>query len=375
MKVVAAILAAGRGQRFGADKTQILLRGKPLWLYSYETYLNHPEVTGVGLVCSPDNLDQMQLASQNARFLTVGGDTRQESSKAALEHCKDAEIVLIHDAARPFVSPRVISDVIKAAAEHGAAAPGIPVTDTIKLRDSEGIRTLDRSSLIAMQTPQGARREILEEAFRQADSVFTDEMAMIEATGVSPSIVEGDTVNFKITTPEDLIRAAAYLGTPETRTGMGYDVHAFSTDESRPLMLGGVAFPGRPGLEGHSDADALLHAIVDSLLGSIGLGDIGTHFPNTDLRWKDEPSLTFLAHAGRLLKENGWRILNIDATVIAETPKVMKQSEAIRKTISHALDLDHARISVKATTNEKLGSIGRGEGIAALAISTVTQTI
>lgn len=317
----------------------------------------------------------MRSAAPESDFVVLGGETRQESSLAALMACSEADIVLIHDAARPFVSARVISDVIAAVKRDGAAAPALPVTDTIKSVVNGSISTVDRSVLFAMQTPQAARRELLSKAFDSLGPGYTDELSMLEAIGVTPALVTGDACNFKVTTPDDLARASAFLGTPETRTGMGYDVHAFSTDEGRPLMLGGVCFPGHPGLDGHSDADALLHAIVDSLLGAVGLGDIGQHFPNTDDRWKDAPSLKFLSHAGELLLNAGWRILNIDATVIAEHPKVMKQEQAIRTTIATALNLDPARVSVKATTNERLGSIGRGEGIAALAVATVTQTI
>lgn len=370
MKVVAAILAAGRGERFGGDKTQILLMGKPLWRWSFETFRCHPRVDGVGLVASPENREALSAAS-GALFVVAGGATRTDSSAAALAAVPDdTDIVLIHDAARPFVADSVITDVIEAAARSGAAAPGIPVTDTIKLVRDGSVQTLDRRELVAMQTPQGARREILQRAFAATVRDATDDMQLMEAIGITPEIVAGDPANLKITRPEDVRRYGR--NESDVRTGMGYDVHPFSSDPGRPLMLGGVHFEGSCGLEGHSDADVLLHAVVDALLGAAGLGDIGQHFPNSDSCWKDASSTLFLRHAGQLLKDEGWRVQNVDVTVIAEQPRVMARSADICGKIAAALETDVSRVNVKATTNERLGFIGRGEGIAAMAIATLT---
>lgn len=373
MRVVAAILAAGSGTRFGSDKTQLLLRGKPLWQYSFETYRSHPLVDDVGLVGSTVNLDALLAAG--ASFAVLGGSTRTESARAALRSAGDADILLLQDAARPFVSADVITSVIRATERSGAAAPGVPVADTIRRVEGTHSEPLDRTGLFAMQTPQGVRVDLMQRAYDEVSKEFTDDISLLETIGVVPEIVPGEVSNFKITTPEDVARANAHLGFPETRTGIGYDIHPFETAAHRPLMLGGVLFEGATGLKGHSDADVLLHAITDAVLGAASLGDIGKHFPPTDDQWKNRASIFFLQHAAALVRHAGWKIMNIDATVIAEQPKIMPRAEEIRTTIAKALDLDHSRVSVKATTNEGLGSLGRSEGIAAHAIATLTQTI
>lgn len=360
---VAAILAAGRGLRYGADKLAVRLHGRPIWRWAYEAYANHPSIDRVLLVASEGNRGELSQAGETI----LGGVTRQESSRAALEAAVDADLLVIHDGARPFVSEELISRVVEAAHRDGAAAAALPVTDTIKEVVGGQIRTLDRSRLWAMQTPQAARPDLLRRAHAAADEV-TDDMAMLEAIGISPTLISGDPRNVKITTPDDLARLG--IG-GETRTGMGYDVHAFSTDASRTLMLGGVAFPDHPALEGHSDADALLHAATDALLGAAAMGDIGIHFPPSDERWRGAPSLGFLRHAAALLAAEGWSILHLDMTVIAESPKVMKRALEIRAVVADALKVAVDRVSLKATTNEKMGFVGRGEGIASLAVATI----
>jgi len=368
---VAAILAAGRGARFGADKTEALLAGKPVWRWSLDTFLNHPEIDAVILVTSADKIEEL-VALLPARVRVIcGGNTRQESSLQAVLAAEGAEIILIHDAARPFVSNRIISDTIKGIQTSGAAAAALPVVDTIKEKSDEGIRTLDRSRLVAMQTPQGARRTLLLQANELSSPGATDEMALLEAIGISPTIVDGEPNNFKITTPEDLIRARSIVGAGETRTGIGYDIHPISPDPSRKLFLGGLHFPDHPALDGHSDADVLLHAACDALLGAASLGDIGQHFKNTDPQWKDCSSLVFVEQVGKLVRHAGWTIINLDMTLISESPKIMKKADEIRSVISIALAIEASRINVKATTNERLGSIGRSEGMAAFAVATV----
>jgi len=372
LKTYAAILAAGSGSRFGCDKTQALLGRKPLWRWSFDAYAAHPAVSGVVLVGSEANL--ASFGGVSALRAVRGGATRQQSSLAALQALPpDAEAVLIHDAARPFVSSQLISRVFDAVSRSGAAAAAVPVVDTIKQVSESGIVTLDRSRLVSMQTPQGAKVELLRRAHASSGAGATDDLALIEAIGVHPELVEGDPLNFKITTPDDLSRARALIGSPETRTGIGYDIHRFSDDPGRTLMLGGVAFPDNAALDGHSDADVLLHAATDALLGAAGLGDIGQHFPNTDPRWAGEPSLTFLRHASLLLSESGWRVVNLDVTLIGESPKIMGRAEEIRARIGETLGIESSRVSVKATTNERLGAIGRGEGIAAFAIATIRE--
>jgi 2-C-methyl-D-erythritol 4-phosphate cytidylyltransferase/2-C-methyl-D-erythritol 2,4-cyclodiphosphate synthase len=375
MKTVAAILAAGRSERFGSDKTEALLGGRPVWRWSLDTYLAHPQVDRVILVTTEAKAALIAAQVGEEVKVVLGGASRQESSCAALSAALDAEILLVHDAARPFVSPDLISRTIAAVYRSGAAAAALRVTDTIKEVGNGRVKTLDRASLVAMQTPQGALVELLRRAHDAATSDLTDEMALVEALGVHPEIVEGEPDNFKITTPEDLTRARAHLGRSETRVGIGYDIHPFSDDPSRGLYLGGIHFPDHRALDGHSDADVVLHAATDALLGAAGLGDIGQHFPNTDPRWRGEPSLTFLRHAALLLREEGWRIVNLDITAIAESPKIMKKAIEIRSAIAAALEVEVSRISIKATTNERLGSIGRSEGIAAFATASIATEI
>lgn len=370
MRVAAAILAAGQGTRFGGDKCLASLGGKPVWRWSYDLFANHPAIERVIVVGSKANFEDLAKAGVE---VVLGGLCRQESSLAALKAVAGFDALLIHDAARPFASMAVIDRVLEGIRTAGAAAAAMPVTDTIKRVADGMVTTLVRSGLWAMQTPQGARIDLLEQAHTACQTEATDDMAMVEAIGVHPVLVPGEADNLKITTQEDLQRARLMAGGGETRTGFGYDVHAFSTDPNRPMFLGGVEFDDRPGLEGHSDADALLHAATDALLGAAALGDIGQHFQNTDPRWKNAPSLTFLVHAAKLLAEKGWHVINLDMTVLAERPKVMPKALEIRAKVAEALGVDMERVSVKATTHEGLGCIGRGEGIAALATATIRR--
>jgi 2-C-methyl-D-erythritol 4-phosphate cytidylyltransferase/2-C-methyl-D-erythritol 2,4-cyclodiphosphate synthase len=369
MKVVAAILAAGQGTRFGSDKTRVLLRGRPLWDWSFQTYKSTVGIDRVVLVGSEANNDELSAAGETIR----GGATRQESSLRALEAAGDADILLVHDAARPFITSDLIERVLEQVKTCGAAAAAVPVTDTIKRVAGDMVETLDRRELWAMQTPQGARVDLLRQAHAAATAEMTDEMALLEAIGVNPRLVKGDPNNFKVTTAEDLARANSFVGSGEIRTGIGYDIHAFSADPNRALTLGGLVFEGAPGLEGHSDADVLLHAITDAILGAAAMGDIGQHFPNTEPAWRGAPSIHFLRHAGELVSREGWEITNLDATLICEKPKVMGRSLEIRETIATALHLEIGRVSIKATTNEGLGSLGRGEGISAFSVATLRR--
>jgi len=373
MKAFVVILAAGRGERFGSDKVLQSLGGKPVWKWSYDLFRSMPEVSGVGIVCSRENLSYFQEHAEEAAFVVAGGESRQDSSRIGIEASpEDAEFVLVHDAARPLVNRQVILRVLEGMDSLGAAAAAIPTADTLREKTPVGSTILNREKIIAMQTPQGGRRASLLDAHRSARQLYTDEMALLEAAGYGVKVVDGSATNFKITTIEDLERARLTIGA-ETRTGIGYDVHRFSDDPARPLYLGGVRFHDVPGLDGHSDADVVIHAAVDALLGAASLGDIGQHFPPTDVRWKGEPSLTFLTRAGEMLKAQGWRIINLDISVIAEKPKIMPMAATIRNVFSAALDTTSDRISIKATTNEGLGSIGRGEGIAAFATATISR--
>lgn len=367
MRTVAVLLAAGRSERFGEDKLWIELDGAPLWTKGYRALRDHEMIEAVGIVCGEDRLQDFRSIAPEAAFVVAGGATRTQSAHNGFQACPDwAEAVLFHDAARPFVKAETVSGVVLGVRTSGACFPATVVTDTIKQHDGGAYRTLERTSLVAAQTPQGARRDLFAKAFA-AGVEATDDMALLESVGISVVPFTGDPANFKVTTRADLERLMT-----ETRTGHGYDVHRFSTDPARPLWLGGVQFAG-PGLEGHSDADAVIHAVVDAILGAAGLGDIGEHFPNTDARWKDEPSSTFLKESAKRLAREGWNVVNIDISVIAERPRLSERRGEIREVVARLAGVSRDRVSVKATTNEGLGSIGRGEGVAAFAVATIKR--
>lgn len=368
MRVYAVILAAGRGERFGSDKVLEPLGGRPVWKWSYDLFRSCTEIAGVGLVCSAANLESIRALASDATFIVEGGSNRQESSRIGVQDCEGADAVLIHDGARPFVSSELLFRVLEGL-KAGAAAAAIPVVDTLRIRQTGAV--VPREELVAMQTPQGARRDWLLEAHRQADQIYTDDVALLQAAGYRVKLVDGDPENFKITTQYDLARARRAVS--ETRTGLGYDVHRFSSDPERRLYLGGVHFPEGPSLEGHSDADVVLHSVVDALLGAAALGDIGQHFPPSEARWRGESSLTFLRHAAGLLAEGGWSVANVDVAILAERPRVMGRAVEMRECMAGVLGISVDRVSVKATTNEGLGSIGRGEGIAAFATATIVR--
>lgn len=369
MSAFAVVLAAGKSERFGADKLWMNVRGRPLWTLSYETLRSHPAIKAVGIVCQTGRVGEFRALAPSATFVTEGGVDRQASSKIGVDNVPASfDTVLIHDAARCNLPPEVIDRVLEGVDQAGAAVPAVPLTDSVRQRTEEGWRSLDRGTLVAVQTPQGAWRSLLVRAHQEAQGSFTDEASLIEALGVPVACVPGDPQNIKVTHPGDVSRI---LGGMETRSGLGYDVHRFSTDPDRDLWLGGVLFPDKPGLDGHSDADALLHAVVDALLGAAGLGDIGLLYPNTDPQWAGVRSTRFLAETADRLRDAGWEIVNIDATVIAERPKVMPQRDKICAAIAQACGIDPTRVSVKATTNEGLGAIGRGEGVSAFATAQV----
>ncbi len=310
----------------------------------------------------------------------IGGASRQESVRNGLEALaalpKAPKIVLIHDAARPFVEAGLVARAIDAALDHGAAAPGLHLADTVKEIDAGGkvIATPERARLRAVQTPQSFAFELILNAHRMAATgalEFTDDAMIAEHAGHSVHIFAGDTANFKLTTPEDFLRATSLLlnALPDVRTGQGYDVHAFADGDK--VWLGGVAIPYSHGLAGHSDADVLMHAITDAILGAIADGDIGSHFPPSDPQWKGAASSIFLAHACKLVRERGGMIAHIDATIVCELPKIGPHREAIRASLARIMEMDLDRVAIKATTSERLGFTGRQEGMAALAIATV----
>ena len=356
--------------RFGANKLQQSLNGEPVWRAAYRTLLQCVAVDAVGLVVPADEVEAFQSQAPEAVFVVAGGSSRQSSARAGVESIPDGYgVALVHDAARAWVDDQTIFNVINGVRTHGAAYAALPLTDTVREVTADGSRLLRRDQLVAAQTPQGALRSWFQDAHARATEEFTDDIAVLESAGYPAVAVPGDPRNRKLTHASDLPAA------PQIRVGFGYDVHAFSADPERPLWLGGIEFPhDKPGLEGHSDADALVHAVVDALLGSISLGDIGLHYPNTDPRWKNCPSLRFLAETSSLLSRAGWHIINIDASVLAERPKVMPRKDEICAALAGACGIDPKQVSLKATTNEGLGAIGRGEGIAAMAVATVAYT-
>ncbi|NQU61213.1 MAG: bifunctional 2-C-methyl-D-erythritol 4-phosphate cytidylyltransferase/2-C-methyl-D-erythritol 2,4-cyclodiphosphate synthase [Rhodospirillales bacterium] len=374
---VALVVGAGEGRRFGGElpKQYCQLSGVPVMRRSLLAFLDHPEIDTVQAVIHPNHED---LYGEAAHGLTLpppvhGGVLRQDSVVRGLQSLMDLSPakVLIHDAARPLVSGAVISRVLRALEESPGAVPALPVVDTLKRGDGQTITaTVSRQGLWRAQTPQGFRFEDILAAHQKAEGEeLTDDAAVAERAGFAVAIVAGEEDNLKVTTPEDLTRAERIIGGGETRTGMGFDVHRFG--EGNQVMLCGIAIPHAFGLEGHSDADVGLHAVCDAILGAIGAGDIGSHFPPADPQWKGVSSEVFLRHASELLAAKGGRISNIDLTLICEEPKIGPRREAMTQKIAEILGIPSGRIGVKATTTERLGFTGRGEGIAAQAVATI----
>jgi 2-C-methyl-D-erythritol 4-phosphate cytidylyltransferase/2-C-methyl-D-erythritol 2,4-cyclodiphosphate synthase len=396
MYVSAIIAAGGRGQRLGGTSLKQLLAigGRPILERSVSAFLAHPAIDEVvvalpaGLAADPP--DYLRRAAKPLRVV-AGGERRQDSVAAAFrEVAEQADIVVVHDAARPFVSADLIGRTIAAAAESGAAAAAVQARDTVKLagparsgsngldRPSEGSvvrQTLARELIFLAQTPQAFRRDVFQGAFALSVDA-TDEAALAEQAGYEVRLVQGEASNIKITTPEDVPLAEAIAATRDgrqvgdnvlMRIGTGYDLHRLV--EGRRLVLAGVTIPADRGALGHSDADVLCHSVIDAVLGAAGLGDIGLHFPDSDPRWKDAPGLDLLARAAALLAPRGLAIANLDVTIVLERPKLRPHIEAMRRAIAGPLDLDVSCVSVKAKTNEGVDAVGRGEAVAAHAVA------
>jgi len=390
------VVAGGRGSRAGEGlpKQYRTLAGVTVLARTLRAMREGAPEASLKVVIHPD--DRALYAASVAELTetervalsepALGGASRQESVRNGLEAIAREgapEIVLIHDAARPFADPALIARAIEAARTHRAAVPGMPVNDTVKEVDAAGfvVATPDRARLRAVQTPQSFRFPLILDAHRAAAAAereLTDDAMVAEAAGHAVAVFPGDLANFKLTTPEDFARAMDQLDAParpdlrvltDVRMGQGYDVHAFA--EGDHVWLGGVAIPHSHKLAGHSDADVLLHAITDAVLGAIAEGDIGAHFPPTDPQWKGAASRIFLEHACKLVRARGGMIAHIDATVVCEAPKVGPHRDAIRAKLAEIMEMPLDRVAIKATTTEKLGFTGRREGIAALAIATV----
>lgn len=377
-RVVALVVAAGRGNRFGGDlpKQWLELDGRPLLRHALGLLAAHPDITEVRAVIHPDDRGRYDAASAGLRLNPPipGGATRQESVRLGLEALAEnpPDVVLIHDGARPFVDPAIIHRVLKALKTAKGAIPALPVHDTLKRgKDGMIVGTERRDGLFRAQTPQGFHfAEILEAHRATAGRELTDDAAVLEANGVPVALVEGAEDNVKITTRQDLARAAARFDRPgEVRVASGYDVHRF--DEGEFVTLCNIQVPHTHGLEGHSDADAALHALTDALLGCIAAGDIGRHFPPTDPRWKGADSAIFLSYVAELVAAAGGRIQHVDITIICERPKIGPHRAAMVARVAEILQISESRVSVKATTTEGLGFTGRQEGIAAQATATV----
>lgn len=390
MSVAALIVAAGRGSRAGEEtpKQYRSLQGHSVLARTLMGFLSHPGVDRVLVVIHPDDRDLYDASISGFTPLSpvllpcvYGGSTRQDSVRNGLEAltASSPDIILVHDAARPFVSRELIDRSIQAAQGQDAAVPGTPVTDTIKVigSRSEVVSTPDRASLRAVQTPQAFRFPLLLDAHRKAAAAglhdFTDDGALAEWAGLPVQVFEGESGNIKLTHPADFLAAEQRLKgssmTYITKLGTGFDVHAFSDGDH--VWLGGIKVPHDRGVIAHSDGDVILHALTDALLGALADGDIGTHFPPSDPQWRGASSDRFLAHAVSLVRERGGIVDHLDTTLLCEKPRLGPHREAMRQRIAEIAGLPHDKVSLKATTTEKLGFTGRGEGIAAQAAATI----
>jgi len=391
VSVAALIVAAGRGARAageaGRPKQYCALGGVPMLARTIAAFATHPGVGDILVVIHPDDAALYEAASQGfagrLRQAVPGGARRQDSVRAGLEALagEAPSAVLIHDAARPFVRPELISRVIAGLDTHPGALPCLPVTDTLKLVAQGRVTgTVERDSLWRAQTPQGFKFDAILSAHRAAAKEpareFTDDSGIAEWFGLDVALVEGAEDNRKLTTWEDLkiadelLQPGSARASGTIRVASGYDVHAFGPGDA--VILCGVAIPHPKKLIGHSDADVGLHALTDALLGTIAEGDIGVHFPPSDARWRGAASELFLKHAASLVRERGGVIVHVDVTLLCEAPRIGPYRDQMRARIAGALGVQIAQVSIKATTNEGLGFIGRGEGITAMATATVS---
>jgi 2-C-methyl-D-erythritol 4-phosphate cytidylyltransferase/2-C-methyl-D-erythritol 2,4-cyclodiphosphate synthase len=391
MQVAAIIVAAGRGSRAGEGppKQYRLLGGEPVLARTLTAFLQRQSIERIIVVIHPDDeaLYEACIAGlprgSADRFLprVLGGETRQDSVMRGLEMLDETSpaIVLVHDAARPFVDGALIDRAVAAARAFGAAVPGIPVTDTIKVVDADGmvVKTPERRLLRAVQTPQAFRFDLLLAAHRKAAAAglrsFTDDGALAEWSGLPVQVFEGDPANVKLTRQADFAIAERHLKAPSmtyvTRMGTGFDVHAFT--EGDHVWLGGIRVPHRRGVEAHSDGDVILHALTDAILGALADGDIGVHFPPSDPQWRGASSDRFLAHAAERVRARAGFIDHLDATLLCEAPRLGPYREGMRRRIAEIAGLRVDQVSLKATTTERLGFTGRGEGLAAQAAATI----
>jgi len=374
-KTIALIVAAGQSLRFGGDipKQYQMLGSKSVLRHTIEAFVSHEGIDGVKVVIHPAHHDYYNEHTKGLELLPVveGGETRQKSVEIGLASLRELEpdYVLIHDAARPHIAHEAITDVIKGLAEKKAVVPAIPVVDTLKqVEEGRVVKTVERSQLFRVQTPQGFHFTAILAAHQEFSSCpGTDDAMIAEQAGMEVRIVKGSEYNSKITTREDMQLVNTSF---ETRVGMGFDVHQITLAKDT-LTICGIEIKAGFGLEGHSDADVGFHALVDAILGAIAEGDIGVHFSPREERWKNADSSQFVTYAMELLRAKQGRLINADITIICERPAIAPHREAMRERLQNLLGIDISRISIKATTTEKLGFTGRGEGIAAQAVVSV----
>lgn len=370
-KVAAIIVAAGAGSRLGGQvpKQFLTLGGKTVLQWSVDAMLRCNKIASVVVVAPADAAPQTAAVLRpDPRLQVVAGSpvSRTESVRKGLSALAGAPpvAVLIHDAARPGLDVAVIDELLEALASADAACPALPVADALKRSGGE-IRSVDREGLVRVQTPQAFRWEAISKAYETAAASAVDDLALLEGTGAKVVLTRGRTALMKITYPEDLAVAEKLIAAPALRVGTGFDVHGFEPGDA--VILCGVRIPHTKKLEGHSDADAAWHALTDAILGALALGDIGDHFPPSDPQWKGTASIKFLQHAVMLATDRGYHIANADITILAERPKISPHREAMRRATAEAMGVALDAVSVKATTTEKLGFVGREEGIAAQA--------
>lgn len=375
MTTAAIIVAAGRGERAGGNspKQWQPIAGERVIDRTLAQFHKHPSIDHIVIVLHPDEMDRAKGFDQAT--CVAGGETRDASVRNGLEALTNVapDLVLIHDAARPLVSAAVINGVLNALETHKGAAPAVPVTDAL-WRGNAGqvIGTQDRSDLYRAQTPQGFHFQDILNAHRIFGGAAADDVEVARAAGMSVAITRGDEDNMKITLPADFKRAENKLREQmDIRTGNGYDVHAFEAGDH--VWLCGVKIPHTKALKGHSDADVGMHAVTDAIYGALGQGDIGQHFSPSDPQWKGAPSHIFLRHACDLAREHGFTITHADCTLICERPKIGPHAHAMREAMAEIMGIDVSRMSVKATTSEKLGFTGREEGIASIATATLVK--
>jgi 2-C-methyl-D-erythritol 4-phosphate cytidylyltransferase/2-C-methyl-D-erythritol 2,4-cyclodiphosphate synthase len=377
--VSAIIAAGGRGLRFGSarPKQLELLAGRPILQHSVHAFLRCDVVTDVVVALPPELADDPPAYLRVPRVRVVaGGARRQDSVRHAVQAADRADVLAVHDAARPLVTGDVIRRTVAAAAESGAAVAAIRARDTVKRGDDRGVivDTLRREEIYLAQTPQAFRAGVLRAALAIGGDV-TDEATLAERAGHPVRLVEGDPRNLKITTPDDLAMAEQLIGgSPSAglRIGNGYDLHRLVP--GRPLILGGVTIPYERGLHGHSDADAVCHAVTDAILGAAAAGDIGRHFPDTDAAWKDADSVELLRRAAAVVRGRGFAVANVDVVVIAQRPKLAPFVDAMRANLAAALDCDPSQVSVKGKTNEGVDSMGAGDSIAVHAVALLSAS-